>query len=83
MTCHLYNQIKVLSVYLEAVFFQKDVFFSTILSYRTLEQHEGISFSVVEHCAKGKAWAWSSAHPKASELHPLQFSFISLLGSWH
>ena len=28
MTCHLYNQIKFLAVYLEAVFFQKDVFFS-------------------------------------------------------
>ena len=27
MTCHLYNQIKFLGVYLEAVFFQKDVFF--------------------------------------------------------
>ena len=84
MPCQLYNQIKFLSIYLEAFFFQKGVFF--FFPWFALvggEPHKGMSSSVGEHSADGKVLACSSASPKVSKLYPLQLSFIRLLGSWH
>ena len=80
MTCHLYNQIKFLSVYLEALFFQKYVFFSMILSYRTLEQHEGISFSVLNIVQRARHGPGAEPIPRHQSCIHCNSALLACLG---